>query len=80
MADTPMTRDELEKAFWLNRWPLNDILIDHVHREYFDGPEAGLYTDADAWEQARKLALFFAEHGRMPDTLDEWMPGWTQEG
>lgn len=77
MAETPLTRDELVMAFWGHHWPLNDILIDHVYETYHAGPSAGLYTDQDAWEQTRKLALFFAEHHRLPVTLDEWMPGWT---
>lgn len=80
MAETPMTREELVKAFWQHRWPVNDILIDYVYREYHAGPEAGFYTDQDAWEQTRKLALYFEKHHELPGSLNDWMPGWDKEG
>lgn len=50
MAENPMAREELEEAFRMNHWPLNDILIDYVYQEYRAGPDAGFYTDQDAWE------------------------------
>lgn len=78
MAENPMSRDEVERMFRGNRWPMNENLIDRVFGEYYDAdnPETLLYTDQDAWEQSRKLVGFFSRHGRMPDSLGEWMQGW----
>lgn len=76
MAENPMTRDEIEKMFYWNRFPMNDILIDYIYEEYHAGPDAGFYTDQDAWVQTRKLAAYFERHGKMPEKLSDWLPGW----
>ena len=76
MAENPMTRAEIEDMFYWNRFPIADELMAYVHREYHAGPDAGFYTDQDAWEQTRKLAMYYAEHGRLPGRLEGWMPGW----
>lgn len=72
-----MTRDEIEEMFYWNKFPLCDELIDHVHQEYHVGPDAWMYTDQDAWEQTRKLARYYGEHRKLPEKLEDWMPGWT---
>ena len=76
MAENPMTRAEVEEMFYWNRFPLADELIDYVHRTYHAGPDAWEYTDQDAWEQTRKLSRYYAEHGKLPEKLGDWMPGW----
>lgn len=70
-----MDREQLELEFWANRWPTAAELVDHVWGTYYSEGAADC-TEQDAHEQARKLALFYEEHGRLPRGLGEWMPGW----
>ncbi len=67
--------EEIETMLWANRWPTARELVEHLYEEYY-APGSFPYTDQDVYEQTRKKARFYAEHGRLPERLGEWAPGW----
>ena len=60
----------------MSRWPLADELVDYVYETYYGGPDSREYSEQDAYEQSRKLAMFYERERRLPASPGEWMPGW----